>query len=101
MISNDELNISSDSNKEIKDSINEIIVSKDESNIMTEYENKTVSSQKYENPSNASASEQVNQVTKSSNDFIECLNLDKIIAYVIKKHDKGATFDQAQQLIRK
>ncbi|CAB4417719.1 unnamed protein product [Rhizophagus irregularis] len=59
LISNDELNISSDSNKEIKDSINEIIISKDESNIMTEYENRMVSSQKYENPSNTSASEQI------------------------------------------
>ncbi|EXX68456.1 uncharacterized protein OCT59_028595 [Rhizophagus irregularis] len=59
LISNDELNISSDSNKEIKDSINEIIISKDESNIITEYENRTVSSQKYENPSNASVTEQV------------------------------------------
>ncbi|PKB96209.1 hypothetical protein RhiirA5_435249, partial [Rhizophagus irregularis] len=101
LISNDELNISSDSNKEIKDSINEIIISKDESNIITEYENRTVSSQKYENPSNASVTEQVNQVTQSSNDFIEFLNLDKIIAYAIEKHDKGTTFDHAQQLISK
>ncbi|RGB27446.1 hypothetical protein C1646_769091 [Rhizophagus diaphanus] len=101
LISNDELNISSHSNKEIRSSINEIIISKDESNIMTEYENRMASSQKYESPSNASVSEQVNQVTKSSNDFIEFLNLDKLIAFVIEKHDKGTTFDQAQQLISK
>ncbi|PKK60156.1 kinase-like protein [Rhizophagus irregularis] len=101
LISNDELNISSDSNKETKGSVNEIIISKDESNIMTEYEHRIVSSQKYENPSNASTTEQVNQVTKSSNDFIEFLNLDKIIAFVIEKHDKGTTFDHAQQLISK
>ncbi|CAB4393314.1 unnamed protein product [Rhizophagus irregularis] len=100
LISNDELNISSDSNKEIRSSTNEII-SKGESNIRIKYKNRMASSQKYECPSNTSASEQVNQVTNSSNDFIEFLNLDKIIAYVIEKHDEGATFDQAQQLISK
>ncbi|CAB4393313.1 unnamed protein product [Rhizophagus irregularis] len=89
------LNIPSDSNKGNRGSTNELIP-KGESNIIMKYKNRMTSS---ESPSNASASEQVNQVTKSSNDFIEFLNLDKIIAYVIEKHDKGATFDQAQQLI--
>ncbi|CAB4417712.1 unnamed protein product [Rhizophagus irregularis] len=58
LILNDELNMSSNSNKEIRSSINEIIISKDESNIMTEYGNRMTSSQKY-SPSNASASEQI------------------------------------------
>ncbi|CAG8695775.1 1250_t:CDS:2 [Rhizophagus irregularis] len=97
IIPNDGLNISSDSNKEIRGSTNEII-SKGESNNIMKYENRMTPS---ESPSNASTSEQVNQVTKTSYDFIEFLNLDKIIAYVIEKHDKGATFDQAQQLISK
>ncbi|PKC00108.1 kinase-like protein [Rhizophagus irregularis] len=98
LISNDELKILSYSNKEIRDSTNEII-SKGESNIIMKYENHRMASS--ESPSNASAPKQVNRVTKSSNDFIEFLNLDKIIAYVIEKHDKGATFDQVQQLISK
>ncbi|CAB4417727.1 unnamed protein product [Rhizophagus irregularis] len=58
LISHDELNISSDSNKEIRGSTNEII-SKGESNIIIKYENRMASSQKYECPSNASASEQI------------------------------------------
>ncbi|CAB4472920.1 unnamed protein product [Rhizophagus irregularis] len=97
LISNDELNISFDSIKENRGSTNEII-SKGESNNIMKYENRMTSS---ESPSNASASEQVNQVTKSSIDFIEFLNLDKIISSVIEKHDKGTIFDHVQQLISK
>ncbi|RGB38844.1 kinase-like domain-containing protein [Rhizophagus diaphanus] len=58
LISNNELNIKSDSNKEIRGSTSEII-SKGESNIIIKYENRMASS---ESSSNASVSEQVNKI---------------------------------------
>ncbi|CAB4390485.1 unnamed protein product [Rhizophagus irregularis] len=100
LMPNSELNsIPSGSNKKFEGSINEIIISKDESNIIKEDENRMASNQKYGSPSNANASDQVNQVTGSSISLINFLDVDKLIAFIIKKHDNGITFDQAQQLI--
>ncbi|POG65135.1 kinase-like domain-containing protein, partial [Rhizophagus irregularis DAOM 181602=DAOM 197198] len=102
LMPNSELNsIPSGSNKKFEGSINEIIISKDESNIIKEDENRMASNQKYGSPSNANASDQVNQVTGSSISLINFLDVDKLIAFIIKKHDNGITFDQAQQLISK
>ncbi|PKC66208.1 hypothetical protein RhiirA1_460010 [Rhizophagus irregularis] len=60
--------------------------------------NNTIQNQKYENSLLSASSD---QVTKMSIKFIEFINIDSLIAFLIEKHDKGITFEQIQQLISK
>ena len=54
--------------------------------------------QKYDN---SLSSESSDLITESSIDLIEFLDVDKLILFVIKKHDRGITFDQFEQFISK
>ncbi|CAB4417769.1 unnamed protein product [Rhizophagus irregularis] len=94
---NDKLSIvSSDSINNI-DLNNELILSNGEYNII-KYENERNSlNQNYANSFLSVSSD----VTESSVNLINFLDVNRLIAFVIKKHDRGITFYQVQQLIRK
>ncbi|EXX63092.1 uncharacterized protein OCT59_028502 [Rhizophagus irregularis] len=94
---NDKLSIvSSDSINNI-DLNNELILSNGEYNIIKyEYERNSLN-QNYANSFLSVSSD----VTESSVNLINFLDVNRLIAFVIKKHDRGITFYQVQQLIRK
>src|SRR5438034_738360 len=90
-----EYKIISEPNKRIEELNNELLVPNEELNIIEDENGVSSQSQKYENSLSCTSSDQV------SIDFIEFLDVDKLIAFIVEKHDKGMTFDQVEQFISK
>ncbi|RGB25988.1 kinase-like domain-containing protein [Rhizophagus diaphanus] len=96
-INNELSSVSSGSNKNI-DLNNKLRLFNGEFNIV-KYENEMSSRNK--NYANSLLSVSLDQATISSTNLINFLDVNKLITFVIEKHDSGMTFNQVQQLISK